>query len=205
MKECWIFGSAEIKDYSKYSVSQDAFVIAADGGYTHLRNMGINPDLILGDFDSIKEELPSDCEIITVPSEKDDTDMMLAVKKAIERGCREITICGALGGRLDHTIANLQTLEYIFDHGGNGRIFSEDNIIFFQGKGKKSYPKMNGFYFSVFAVTENITLTLSGTKYNITEHILKRKFPLGVSNEIFEKEAVCDVKSGKLLVIYSKK
>lgn len=205
MKECWIFGSAEIKDYSKYSVSQDAFVIAADGGYTHLRNMGINPDLILGDFDSIKEELPSDCEIITVPSEKDDTDMMLAVKKAIERGCREITICGALGGRLDHTIANLQTLEYIFDHGGNGRIFSEDNIIFFQGKGKKSYPKMNGFYFSVFAVTENITLTLSGTKYNITEHILERKFPLGVSNEIFEKEAVCDVKSGKLLVIYSKK
>lgn len=205
MKECWIFGSSFIEDYSKYDVPQDAFEIAADGGYSHIKRLGIKPDLILGDFDSLNEKLPDDCDTITVPSRKDDTDMMLAVKKALEKGYCSITICGALGGRLDHTIANIQTLEFIYEHGGNGRIFSESNIVMLQSNSSKTYPKIDGFYFSIFSLTDETVVTTTGTKYNLTDYSLTRDFPLGVSNEILSEQAEITVKSGKLLILYSKK
>lgn len=205
MKECWIFGSSFIEDYSKYDVPQDAFVIAADGGYSHVKKLGIKPDLILGDFDSLNEKLPDDCDTIIVPSRKDDTDMMLAVKKALEKGYCSITICGALGGRLDHTIANIQTLEFIYEHGGNGRIFSESNIVMLQSNSSNMYPKIDGFYFSIFSLTDETVVTTTGTKYNLTDYSLTRAFPLGVSNEILSEQAEITVKSGKLLILYSKK
>lgn len=205
MKECWIFGSGIIGCYDNYDIPSGAYIIAADGGYSHLKRLGIKPDFILGDFDSLTEELPDNCEIYKADVRKDDTDMMLAVKKALSMGYNDITLCGALGGRLDHTIANIQTLEYIAAHGGRGRLFGEDNIVMLQTEGSAEYDKIDGMYFSIFALTETAVVTTRGTEYDLNEYTLTRDFPLGVSNEICGKSAVCNVKSGKLLVIFSKK
>lgn len=204
MKECWIFGSGEITDYSAYNVPADAYIIAADGGYSHVKRLGLVPDLLLGDFDSLTDEMPKNCRIMTVPAEKDDTDMMLAVKTALNEGYENMILCGGLGGRLDHTIANIQTLEYIAKHKVNGMIYSERNTILLQQKGCRSYKKQEGVYFSLFALTETAEVTTRGTKYNLTDYKLTRDFPLGVSNEIVEEYADVEVKSGILLVLFSK-
>lgn len=205
MKECWIFGGAPITDYSCINVSENTVIIAADGGYDHLKRLNICPNYIIGDFDSYKGDLPDNCEIITVPVRKDDTDMMLAVKKALEIGCVKIYIGGALGGRLDHSIANIQTLEYISDNGGYGVIIDSDNIVGIQDIGTVIYEKMDGWYFSVFSLTEKSELSLSGTSFDVNNCILTRGFPLGVSNEIIADNAEVTVFSGKLLIIRSRK
>ena len=205
MKESWIFGGAPIADYSCINISEKAVVIAADGGYDHLKKINIYPDYIIGDLDSYKGDLPDECEIITAPVRKDDTDMMLAVKKALEIGCDKIFICGALGGRLDHTIANIQTLEYIFDNGGYGVVVDYDNIVSIQDKGILTYEKMDGWYFSVFSLTEKSELSLAGTSFETENCILTRGFPLGVSNEIILDNAIVNLFSGRLLIIRSRK
>lgn len=205
MKECWIFGSADTSGIDSALMPENAYIIAADGGYTRLKALGIRPDIVLGDFDSLKEPLPEGCEIITVPCEKDDTDMMLAVKKALAAGYSSITLCGALGGRFDHTFANIQTLEFIAENGGEGTVLSYDNIIMLQSVGKKRYKRKDGWYFSIFSLTDETVVTSCGTKYDISGYPLKRSFPLGVSNEITGEYADIEVKKGKLLVVFSKK
>lgn len=204
MKECWIFGSAGTIGIDAAMIPENAYIIAADGGYSRLKALGIRPDIVLGDLDSLQEPLPEDCEIITVPCEKDDTDMLLAVRKALAAGYGSITLCGALGGRFDHTFANIQTLEFIAENGGEGTILSCDNIIMLQSTGKKQYKRKDGWYFSIFSLTDEAVVTSCGTKYNLAGYPLKRSFPLGVSNEIIEEYADIEVKKGKLLVVYSK-
>lgn len=205
MSECWIFGSADADGFDSTVIPRDAFVIAADGGYGHVKRLGINPDIILGDFDSLDEEISHRCEIITAPAQKDDTDMMLAVKKALSIGYKNITLCGALGGRFDHTFANIQTLEYIAENGGTGRIFSSNDIIMLQDSLKCQYKRADGYYFSLFSLANETIISVTGVKYPLFEYPLKRSFPLGVSNEITDDYACVAIKSGKLLVVYSKK
>lgn len=205
MKECWIFGSADTSGIDAALILQNAYIIAADGGYARLKAMGINPDIVVGDFDSLKGEVPKDCEVMTVPCEKDDTDMLLAVRRALAAGYSYIMLCGALGGRFDHTFANIQTLEFIAENGGEGTIFSCDNIIMLQSIGKRQYKRKNGWYFSIFSLTDETVVTSRGTKYDLSDYPLKRSFPLGVSNEITEEYADIEVKKGKLLVVFSKK
>lgn len=204
MNECVIFGSAEITDYSNVSVNKDDFIIAADGGLYHTIVLGLKPDILLGDFDSLTNELPSDCEIITSPAEKDDTDMILAVKTALQNGYKNITIYGGTGGRLDHTFANIQTLEYILSHGAEGKIVGSRDIIYIQSIGKKEYKNIADSYFSIFSLTESVTVTTTGTKYNLSDYNLTRSFPLGVSNEIIDEYCTVEVKNGILLIIFSK-
>ncbi len=205
MKRCHIFGSAEINDYSGISIAENDFIIAADGGYEHLRNINKVPDLLLGDFDSIKSAPSAGCEIINVPAEKDDTDMMLAVKEALDRDYDDIIIYGGLGGRLDHTIAGIQTLEYINSHGANGMLWAPDNEASLITSGSYTYLRRDNWYISVFALSATALITTRGTKYNLTDHQLTRQFPLGVSNEITDDFCSIDVFSGVLLVIFSRK
>lgn len=205
MNECWIFGGGYVGEYSSISVPADAFIIAADAGLMHTDKLGLKPNLIVGDFDSYPDEIVQKQNVIRLPVRKDDTDMMFAVKKALELGYKEITLCGALGGRLDHTYANIQTLEYISEHGGNGRIVSDSNIVMLQKSGSVSYPAMEGWYFSVFSLSEDAVVSLKGTAYTLDSYKLTRGFPLGVSNEITQANAEVTVDRGCLIIMYSKK
>ena len=205
MKECWIMGGGYAGDYNEITRPDNSFVIAADSGLSHAESLGVSPDLIVGDFDSYNGSIPDNKSLIKLPMQKDDTDMMYAVKKALEQGCKKITLCGALGGRLDHTYANIQTLEYIAEHGGQGRIVSDDNIVMLQQCGSESYSKKDGWYFSVFSLSEEAVVTLKGTLYTLDRYTLKRSFPLGVSNEIVGETAEVTVYSGSVIIMYSKK
>lgn len=202
LQSCWIFGGAPF--CGSVSLPDDAYIIVADSGYNTVKQLGFTPDLTLGDFDSLKEK-PVCGEIMTVAAEKDDTDTMLAVKTALERGFRDISIVGAIGGRLDHTFANIQTLAYILRQGGFGRLIGENDTVELLKAGKYSYERKDRMYLSLFAYGEAAVLTSRGTKYDLTEHTIDNTFPLGVSNEILADKCSISVHKGQLLVIFSKK
>lgn len=203
MKSCLIFGGAPVGGL-RFTPPEGTYIIAADRGYLTVKQMGFTPNLVLGDFDSL-DEIPQSCEIIRAVPEKDDTDTMLAVKTALERGYSQISIVGALGGRLDHTFANIQTLAYILKNGGFGRLMGENDTVELLNEGEYSYRRRAGTYLSLFAYGESTVITTRGTKYDLTVHRLDNDFPLGVSNEIIGDKCSVSVHEGQLLVIFSKK
>lgn len=205
MSDCYIFGGAEIKEYSFIKIPDDAFIIAADNGVSHLKGFGVKPEIIMGDFDSCSVPTEYSCEIIRFMPEKDDTDLMLAVKKAISLGFEKVFILGATGGRLDHTIAAIQTLEYILEHGAEGVILDENNAVYIRSVGRYSFKADKSCYLSVFSLTDKSIVTISGTKYEVENSTISRSFPLGVSNEFAAEYAEIEVSEGKVLIIYSKK
>ena len=202
LKSCWIFGGAPF--CGNVTLPDNAYIIAADSGYNTVKKLGFTPNITLGDFDSLKEK-PICGEIVTVAAEKDDTDTMLAVKTALERGFNDISIVGAIGGRLDHTFANIQTLAYILRQGGFGRLIGENDTVELLNAGEYSYERKDGMYISLFTYGEAAVLTSRGTKYDLTKHTLDNTFPLGVSNEITDDKCSIFVHKGQLLVIFSKK
>lgn len=205
MSSCYILGGAQIGNYDFIKIPDDSFIIAADNGISHMKEFCVLPDLIMGDFDSCSVPNEYSCEIIRFKPEKDDTDLMLAVKKALSLGFDSITILGATGGRLDHTVAALQTLEYIHENGANGSVIDENNACFIQSIGVRKYKADRRCYLSVFSLSDEAFVTVKGTKYEIADKKLVRSFPLGVSNEFADDYAEIEVLKGKLLIIYSKK
>lgn len=204
-KSCWIFGGAPVNSEYKIIPPSDAYLIAADSGFSLLKRMGVTPNLVLGDFDSLTDEKPTDCEILTAAAEKDDTDTMLAIKTALSRGYSDITIAGSIGGRLDHTFANIQSLAYIADNGGSGRLVGENDTAELFGLGEYSFAKNDKMYFSIFSYSEEAIVTTRGTKYDLDSYRLTNSFPLGVSNEILSSECTLKIEKGRVLVIFSKK
>ena len=180
-------------------------VICADASFGIAETAGISPDVIIGDFDHGKNTYSGNTEVITVPCEKDDTDTMLCIKHAISLSSEKILIAGGIGGRLDHTIANVQSLKYALDHGSRAIMRDGENEVFLIAE-SCSIAKKAGYYFSLFAFGDEINgLTVKGTKYELEDGTLTPSFPLGVSNEIIADKAEITLKSGVLLAIFSKK
>lgn len=207
--KCAIFAGGEIKDLSFIDVSELKkscnLVICADSGYNYARKLGVVPDIIVGDFDSYTDNLPENTIIYRSLPEKDDTDTMLAVKTAIENGCNDICLYGALGKRFDHAFANIQILVYVYEKGCNMRIIDADNEIMVQGTGCKEYNKLDGWYFSIFSLTEKALIKkYYGVRYPLYDFELETSFPIGVSNEITENKAVLQIDSGLVLIVRSK-
>jgi thiamine pyrophosphokinase len=207
MKKCIIFTGGEIKDYSSLNINKNEidFVICADSGYNHAKALNISVDVAIGDFDSV-DSIPDDVqEVIKYPKEKDDTDTILAVKLALEREYKNIDIYGALGNRFDHSFANIQTLDYILENGGFGRIITETEQIFIVRNNTIIIEKIDGYVLSVFSYTNQcIGVSEKGVKYPLDNVIVTQSFPIGISNEITDNFAEISVKEGKLLIILSK-
>jgi len=119
------------------------YIIAADGGYAQLASRGIEPDLVVGDFDSLGT-VPEHLNIKRSPVEKDDTDMMIAVKHGLKLGIRAFIIDGGLGGRFDHTLANIQLLAYIANNGAYGVLLGRDICITVLRNGTISFSLCSG-------------------------------------------------------------
>ncbi len=189
-------------------ISSYDLILCADSAYLAAEKEHIAPDIIIGDFDHEKDGTrPAFQEnVILVPSEKDDTDTMLCLKYALEKGANTIDILGGIGGRLDHTFANLQSLSYAHKHGAHARLIGEKDEAFLVS-GKITIPKRaDPWYLSVFAFGGDCQgVSEKGTKYEIEDASLFTHFPLGVSNEIVSNEAEIGVKEGVLLLILSKK
>ena len=211
MKTCHIFAGGELGNIADYWFkNHKGFVICADSGYKHAKKLKLHPDVIVGDFDSYRGKLPKDCEIIRTVPEKDDTDTLMAVKIAIERGYHTMYLYGALGGaRFDHAFANIQTMLYAREHGarliliGNGHaavLGVEEGECIFPDESKRWGYK----YLSVFALTETVGIkSLRGVKYPLENYEMKNSFPIGVSNEITDETAYLTIESGLALVIQS--
>ena len=181
----------------------EGFVIAADRGLDYCLQAGITPDLIVGDFDSAESKIPEGVECVRVSPIKDDTDGALAADIAVERGYREIDFFCALGGRLDHTIGNIQLLYHLKKNGIRARLISEDTEVFFLLNESARVPQNDG-YLSIFSYEENVELSISGVKYPLDKHILTNDVTLGVSNEITEDKAVITAHKGAALIVLSK-
>ncbi len=177
-------------------------VICADGGLLVAETLGIEPDLLIGDYDSMA--LPEGRDVIRLPAEKDVTDSEAAIDLAISRGSRDITLLGGLGGRLDHTLGNLGMLAKYCGKVKRLVISDSRNYVFMMIPGVITIPKNDYKYLGIIAYggpAENVTL--SGVKYPLDHHLLTDHTTLGVSNEITASEACIEFTKGKLLVILS--
>jgi thiamine pyrophosphokinase len=205
VKTAVIFAGGALQMPEWVSLPADAVIICADSGLRHARALGIEPDWILGDFDSSQEQ-PTGAHVLRYPPEKDDTDTMLAVKFALSLGVVHIDIYGGLGGRLDHMIANLQVLRYLTEQGAEGTLCDAQNWMTVQNAGTtRQYPKRDGWYFSLLSLSDCCTgVSISGTKYCLQNGTLSGNFPLGVSNEIEAEQAEVTIQQGSLLVLYAK-
>ena len=202
MKPCIIFCAAGF-DGLLSPIPEDALTIAADGGLRHTQSLGIAPDVILGDFDSLGY-VPEDSRVF--PVEKDDTDAMLAVRLGLERGCRWFEFYGALDGpRLDHTMANFQTLAYLATHGARGVLIGKDYIATVLKEESISFPAEAEGILSLFCLGASAEVSIEGLHYPLTHGTLTPDFPLGVSNHFIGKPARITVHDGLVLALWDRK
>ncbi len=171
----------------------DSYVIAADSGYETAVKLGIKPDLLVGDFDSLKAKVKDESiPVVRVRPEKDDTDTMLAISKALEKGATDIYIVGGAGGRADHWLSNIFMLEYLIDNGVRGVLTDGINTIRIIEDTEFEIPRTDG-YFGIIAL-EDSTLSITGSKYDVSDIRLKRNFPFAVSNEVTADKAKISLK-----------
>lgn len=202
MKRCVIFCAAGF-DALLDPIREGDYVIAADGGFRHTEKLGIQPDAILGDFDSLGY-MPKGANVF--PVEKDDTDAMLAVRHGLKLGLREFLIYGGVDGpRLDHTFANVQTLHFLAEHGAYGYLIGKDYILAVVKDGGVRFPAGAEGTISVFGVGADAQgVTERGLYYPLDNAVLTSSFPLGASNHFTGAEAEISVKQGSLLLIWNR-
>ena len=200
MGNCVIFGAAEF-DKLLAPIGENDLVIAADGGLVHTGKLGLMPHIILGDFDSLGY-VPQGAQVY--PVEKDDTDSMLAVRKGLEAGFRRFVLYGALDGpRVDHTMANFQTLLFLADHGARGYLVGKHQTVTAVKNGCIRFPAGFSGTVSVFCLGSDARgVTIQGLHYGLENGCLTSNFPLGVSNHFTGEAASVAVEAGSLLVIF---
>lgn len=202
-KLCVIFGAGAYTA-PKLKRDKNTLVIAADGGYAEAKTAGFDPDIIIGDFDSGAAPTDTEAFVVKLNRDKDDTDMLAAVKTGLRRGCDIFVIYGGTGGRLDHTVANFGTLAYLNAFGAQGYLVDEHSVATVITDGKFIPPKTAVGTVSVFAYGGNATgVTLKGLKFPLDNYELTPEFPIGVSNETIDgKRAEITVKHGTLLIFF---
>ena len=136
MKRCVIFGASPGATVPEDFSADGALVVCADGGFTLAKSLGITPDVVVGDFDSLRQIPTGAWETIVLPREKDDTDLLAAVKLALDRGCGEFSVLGALGGRMDHAYGSLSVLQFLSEHGASGVLIDRQTRVFLRQAGE---------------------------------------------------------------------
>lgn len=200
MGTCYIVGAME----DGYEIKKEAgdLVIAADGGYKRLSDCQF--DYVVGDFDSLGY-VPQGENVIKHPKQKDDTDMLLAVKIGLAKGYKKFVLAGGLGGRLDHTLANIQVLAYLKSRGAEGILKSETTDVYFIQNESIVFPKETQGILSVFSYDKEARgVTIKGAEYKLADACLEDAFPLGVSNSFVGDETVVKVENGRLVIVHEK-
>ena len=203
MGKCLIFCAAEF-DTLAAPIGAEDYILAADGGLRHLKKLNLPPHGIIGDFDSLGY-VPTGAEVF--PVEKDDTDAILAARKGLELGYREFIFYGSLDGkRLDHTIANFQTLQFLADRGATGYLVGNDYIVTVIRQETLEFSSESDGILSLFCLGPDAEgVTLENLHYPLRDGRLTSGFPLGVSNHFTGKPARITVKKGSLLVLWDRK
>lgn len=203
MKRCVIIGGAEIHDYDRIRsrLSEDDYYIFCDSGLFHMDKLNITPNLIVGDFDSHENPcLP--VETIVLPSEKDDTDTFYAIRKGLERGFDDFLLIGAVGGRMDHTLANISILLTLREKGKKASLIDDYSDMEFIGE-KTVEIKDDCLYFSLLNLSgRSKGIYVENAKYPLNNAEIEYTYQYGVSNEVLPgKTARVRVSEGNLLLI----
>lgn len=206
--KCIVIGAGDLT-VGSIPVGEDDLVIAVDGGLNYCSVLEVEPDLIMGDFDSVsqeqkeallqlQEQVPD--RVIALKPEKDDTDMLAALKLGLEFGYTCFYIYASTGGRLEHTLANIQCLLYLKNHDAVGYMMDGNGMIFvMQNEEVKLRNTLEG-YLSLFSLVKaSKGITIEGMKYELHHDTLTNDYPLGISNEFIGKEALIRVEDGELV------
>ena len=201
MGKCIIFCAADFEALAEPIRAED-YIIAADGGLRHTEALGLTPGIILGDFDSLGY-VPADSRVY--PVEKDDTDAMLAVRVGLEQGCDSFLFYGAMDGpRLDHTIANFQTLAFLSTHGARGWLIGRDYIATVLSGGSIEFSENASGIFSLFCLGASAEVSIGGLQYPLEHGHLTPDFPLGVSNHFVGRPARITAHEGLVLALWDR-
>ncbi len=210
--KCIIIGAGDLT-IGEINVGVEDFVIAVDGGLGYCGLLNVEPDLILGDFDSVTEQeaeaivalekqIPE--RIIRLPAEKDDTDMLAALKEGLARGYRDFRIYAGMGGRFDHSLANVQCLLYLKNRDAVGYLVDGSGMTLVIKNEEVRFRKGLEGYLSLFALTERVKgVNIRGMKYPMENAVITNDFPIGISNEFRDEEAVISVEDGCLVCCIS--
>ncbi|MCQ2540242.1 MAG: thiamine diphosphokinase [Acetatifactor sp.] len=190
-------------------VAEEDLVIAVDGGLSYCGLLGVEPDLIIGDFDSVsdeeaqavkvlEEEIPD--RILRLPCEKDDTDTIAALKEGLKRGYREFRLYAATGGRFDHTLANIQCLLFLKKNEACGYLVDGAGMMLaIQNESVSFRETMEGTLSLFSMVAESKGVSIEGMKYNLQDAVITNDFPIGISNEFVGQKATITVEDGTLV------
>ena len=201
MNRCFIFGALKV---SRLPIKPQAgdYIIAADQGYANVLSLGIEPDLVVGDFDSLGKA-PDAENVITLPVRKDMTDVGYAVEKGFARGCGEFIIYGAVGGALDHTLANVAIAHDIARRGAKALLIGEEYSLTVLHASSISFDARESGRISVFALGGTAEgITIRGLSYEVDDLSIECTDHIGVSNAFVGKEAEISVQKGGLLVVW---
>ena len=203
MARCVIIGAAEFNGLL-LPMEQEDLLIAADGGVLHCAQIPRSPDVILGDFDSLGY-VPQGAQVF--PVEKDDTDIMLAVRCGLQRDFREFLIYGGMDGpRVDHTVANFQALSFLQTQNARGYLIGKNQIATVIQNETAVFSASAEGVLSVFCLGKDAEgVCIQGLQYPLENGVLTGDFPLGVSNHFVGCKASVSVKSGRLLLIWDTK
>ncbi|MBQ9673980.1 MAG: thiamine diphosphokinase [Ruminococcus sp.] len=183
------------------------FIVCADSGYSYAKQAGVVPDLIIGDFDSLRDELPKDIEVVKLNNRKDDTDTEHCVMECIRRGYRNFLLLGSIGGRTDHTFANIAILAFLSEYHYNGVARNNGEEIRILNEGTYDMSGKKGLTFSVFPYgCEDVNVTYEGAEYPLDSFTLTYNVSRGISNVFNSDNASIKVNSGRaILLIYYRK
>lgn len=208
--KCLIIGAGDLT-LGEIQVQENDLVIAVDGGFSYCGVLGVEPDILIGDFDSVskeekaaieslKEQIPE--RIIELCPEKDDTDMLAALRLGLERGYRSFRIYAGTGGRLEHTIANIQCLLFLKHHDAVGYLMDGTGMIFVMCNEAVHFQKNMEGYLSLFALGKEAKgITIQGMKYPLKDYTMTNDYPIGISNEFIGEEGMVSVEDGELVGI----
>lgn len=202
-------GNFESGDTFIETVKLSDLIVCADGGARHLYSLGIKPDVLVGDFDSIPRDIleeykKSGVEIIKYPVRKDMTDVDLAVECAVSRGAGRIFIAGAFGTRIDHTLSNLHLLHRILDSGLEAALIDENNTVYLI-KDKIKIKRKENHKLSLIPATPIVEgIYTGGLAYPLADASMSMGTTIGISNEFTSDEAWVSIRKGRLYVVVSK-
>ncbi|MGN1080672.1 MAG: thiamine diphosphokinase [Acutalibacteraceae bacterium] len=203
MKRCFIFGALEVNELS-VKPSKGDMVIAADRGFETTKKFGIVPDLLVGDFDSLGYT-PEFENIVRLNVRKDDTDVGHAVDTAMRDGYYDFVVYGGSGGKLDHSVANIQLASAIANAGGRAVFLGENESFTVICNGSVKFGDFHRGRISVFSLSEkSFGVCEKGLSFPLTDAELDRNNPLGVSNEFTGVKSEISVRDGTLLIIWQR-
>ena len=201
---CVVLGAGDILDYGRVAslAAHGAFVICADGGFVHCAALGLRPSLLVGDFVSLACSAPADIPRVALSPDKDYTDSFHAAEQAIERGHKRLLLAGMLGGRLDHTLANLQLLARLAGVGAHCLLTDGATDAYaLAGAGELTLPMREGCYFSLLALESCRDVSISGGKYPLRGYHLRGDDPRAISNEFAGRDVRITQKAGLLIAV----